>query len=38
MDGTIKRDASKLLPSEPAWPDDDEDEAEQSRAKIEMSS
>ena len=23
-DGTIKRDASKLLPSEPDWPDDDE--------------
>jgi hypothetical protein len=23
-DGTIKRDASKLLPSEPEWPDDDE--------------
>jgi hypothetical protein len=32
MDGTIKRDASKLPPSEPPWPEDDEDEAEQSRA------
>ena len=26
MDGTIKRDASKLPPSEPDWPDDDEEE------------
>lgn len=24
-DGTIKRDASKLLPSEPAWPDEDDE-------------
>ena len=24
-DGSIKRDASKLLPSEPAWPDEDDE-------------